>query len=346
MKLSNAILLASAAGLAASMSGSVHAYSSDLSNTGLAEEDYLNGSAQWEHHHVQFKSANLGGPGCPAGAGTPCQDNFGFLVEAAGVVALQNKFYTDSVAANGANAFTDFSGNTVIPIGADSYESVGADCQLTEFGTFPQVSGSLDSAGTITPSVRTHTNIVNGNPEAILLNGITHRPVLLNTSGAGTYSINWMSGPNCYRFVTNADGKITSGTYATLFVVPDGTGGLFNVGNYTFFDTRSTMTTVCATTNGPTLAQAEAWNTGYQAAGGYGAADGDASFGIGSIIGGTSCQVATVFQLVYNHCDSDRGQCIGQASAKAVPVPAYAAAVLGLGLVGVTLLTGRRKSVS
>lgn len=130
-----------------------------------------------------------------------------------------------------------------------------------------------------------------------------------------------------YEFITDEEGRITSGFYLADFVFDDIPFLLYVNVDERFF---------CGVGGGVF--------TDYDLA----AVDASAASGSFDCLAGqlpafflsSAASPAEGAALSYNTCDI-RDACAG--GGKAVPVPALAAAALGLGLVGVTVLTGRKK---
>lgn len=145
---------------------------------------------------------------------------------------------------------------------------------------------------------------------------------------------------------TDAEGKIVSGT--ALYLLNVGSGAFTAAFAYDF-DNRLQTAWVGTGANGgggntnmpPTIAEVGGIHAGFLADTPVAPAPGD-TFGGDDTWAWSSSAV-----FAYLTCDTDpQFTCTGISGGKAVPVPAFAAAALGFGLVGVTLLTSRRRQVA
>jgi len=334
----------------------VNAYDSDLSLAGFTDGNVYVGTRKWEGHHIFFKSGAIGSNGCPAtnvdqdGNVTPslCAALGGFFTEGQQFNVIKNKFYTDGL------DDLDTGGNSApftatVPVG-DTYDSeVSGNCDLSPSGFALSVSGDFTASADILLSensfllgVGSHSAIVDSTPEHIGVLGTTSRPALLPLGlGRALYTEQWFRGPSCYSISTNIEGKMTGGTLVNLLQGIDANGQPIFVASYNDITHRVAAAMLCGPgSSAPTLSAWRSYIDAHVAANGLD----NLNLTIGDSFAGTTCSIASYTQLDYLNCDSDRGLCTNQsAGAKAVPVPAYAAAALGLGLFGITFITGYRK---
>ena len=347
------------AAIAAASSIPVQAYDSDLSLAGFTDGNVYAGTRKWEGHHMFIKTGGIGSNGCPAtstdtgGNTIPslCAALGGFESEGQLFNVFKNKFYTDGLSdldVNGdAAPFT-----TTVPT-ADSYDTEATgNCDLSPAGFALSSSGAftaspdlLISENSFILGVGSHTAIVDSTPEHIGVLGTTSRPALLSLGlGKALYTEFWFNGPSCYKIDTNLEGKITGGVLVNLVQAFDSNGDPLFVASVNDMTHRIAAALICGPgSNAPTLSEWSAFIDPYIATNGLNALNG----AIGHTFTGTSCSIATFAQIDYLNCDSDRGLCTNQVGGgKAVPIPTYAAALLGLGLIGVTFVTGRRRTIS
>lgn len=224
---------------------------------------------------------------------------------------------------------------------ADCVDNLGTGLEVDLLITIPNANPMLGSPGApISPSAvdryacRAPTGLANENSSFDASGNcvgveLTRNIGFFPAGGNILLEIPFSSVLQRYEFITDEEGRITSGFYLADFVFDDipfllyvnvdqrffcGVGG----GTFPNYDIAAVNTAV--------------------AAGNFDCLAGQTS----NFFLSSAASPAEGSALSYNTCDV-RDACGG--SGKAVPVPALAAAALGLGLVGVTLLTGRKKKV-
>jgi len=222
---------------------------------------------------------------------------------------------------------------------ADCVDNLGTGLEVDLVINIPNASPMLGTAGApISPTVsdryacRAPTGLANENSSFDASGNCVGVTLATNNGffpagGNILLEIPFTSTMQRYEFLTDEEGKITSGFYLADFVF-DGIPFLL----YVNIDERF----FCGVGGG-------VFSDYDMAAVNASAASGSFDCLAGQLPGfflSSAASPAEGSALSYNTCDV-RDACGG--GGKAVPVPALAAATLGLGLVGVTLLTGRKK---
>lgn len=215
--------------------------------------------------------------------------------------------------------------------------------QNKTLGNDPIGNGQVDPAApsvsecyTVLPSdYDASGNLVSGDIGAIerIIQHL-HAPTLIPAAPQPRNSTSLNVVPDIFDICTDEEGKIESGYLGFFTSIPNNP----TVWSITSFDTRTAVSFANGSAgnqfqNVPTQADADAIAASLASGvtppiAPYGAANDWVFTGAGPI-GYQTCDITT-------SCGN---------GGKAVPMPAFAAAALGLGLVGVTLLTGRRKSM-
>ncbi|MBT8138401.1 MAG: hypothetical protein KJP25_01430 [Gammaproteobacteria bacterium] len=247
---------------------------------------------------------------------------------------------------------------SVIPANPSPQCNPGTSCQILNPGTEDgqvfavikmdnKTPGGADGSGTpvaecytTTPADYTGSLDLNGNPTWNGSTGdygkVTRLWQFLHAPAGGPIYDNISQDviPDIMNICTNAEGKIVSGNYGFFTFVG------FNVYSITTYDgddrfaiTFENGTRGNSNENVPTAAEAAQVIADFNAG----------TLNFADTYGATNDWiVGSLVNFAYETCDI-LYEC-GQFN-KAVPVPAFAAAALGLGLIGITLVTGRRRAI-
>ena len=325
--LTNSILAVSAVAL----SGSAQAYDT----AGID----LTGTAQYELHTILWQSPQWGEKGCPtanaAGTGPSlCVVQGGAGIESSTVFSIENQWFVDgNRTAPLATSPSAGNGGAVVPNPlpvAECYTAAAASANFTA------LDGAFDGTNFTYTNATAAATV--GQGEMRLLYAFSHRPQALGAAPTyGAYSRSVIDGPGDYQVCTNIEGKIVSGGAVAYTNVPDVANppGTINVAAYYSFTQRAGMIgLLCSST--PTVADMESTIADFEAG----------THTIGTPVNGASgCVSSGWTEVSYLNCDSDSTDSVCGELQKAVPVPAFAAAALGLGLFGITYLTARRRAV-
>lgn len=249
---------------------------------------------------------------------------------------------TATLSANAAALYLAFTGSS--PPGTPG---TGETINITQF-----FSDGCDASGNNCNQLKNYThnctNTLLGDP------GTTSTLLALtNVQGVNQPFSSTAGAPGC-SLDFGGNGEITGGWIRQeLFTHPQ-LGNIYGVQLWT--PPRRTITWFGGSCDSSTLTNAQILAAGQAISDDYDAqiaANGSIpAFGIlpPAELSGTNCSPLSVTPFSLGYCDPESphgnpDNCIANL-AKAVPVPAFAAAALGLGLVGVTYLTSRRRKVS